>query len=402
MNKSVYIVAILLIVIAGLAFVFVNPPQKKETTTYTTLTTTTATTTTTTATTPTTTTITATPTMSKITLNGAGATFPFPLYDKWCAEYNKLYPNIFINYQSIGSGGGIRAHLDKTVHFAASDAPLNDEQWAKAQGTLTLPMTIGGVVIIYNLPGLNQSLILSGEVISKIYLGEINKWNDPLIASLNPGIALPDKDIVVVHRSDGSGTTYVFTNYLSRVSDKWRSTVGMGTSVNWPTGVGAKGNEGVSAMVMQTPYSIGYVEYTYAKKNNIKYAYIVNAAGEVVEPSTQSFQKAVEYAALKLPKGNESWANVSIVDMVATNKDAKGAYPITSFSYIFIYKDLSVVPGMDKATAQALVNFLWWATHDGQKYAEPLFYVPLPESVVKLNEETLLMVTYGGEPLIKK
>jgi phosphate transport system permease protein/phosphate transport system substrate-binding protein len=176
----------------------------------------------------------------------------------------------------------------------------------------------------------------------------------------------------------------------------------MGTSVNWPTGVGAKGNEGVSAMVMQIPYSIGYVEYTYAKKNNIKYAYIVNAAGEVVEPSTQSFQKAVEYAALKLPKGNESWANVSIVDMLATNKDAKGAYPITSFSYIFIYKDLSVVPGMDKATSQALVNFLWWVTHDGQKYAEPLFYVPLPESVVELNEEILLMVTYGGEPLIKK
>ncbi|MEO3993884.1 MAG: phosphate ABC transporter substrate-binding protein PstS [Desulfurococcaceae archaeon TW002] len=342
-----------------------------------------------------------TQTTQPVTLNGAGATFPFPLIDKWVSEYNKIKPNVKINYQSIGSGGGIRQHIEKTVHFAASDVPLSEEQAGKAPNTLHIPITIGGVVPIYNIPGIQEGLRFTGEILADIYLGKIKKWNDPRLAEVNPGINLPDKEIVVVHRSDGSGTTFIWTSYLSAISQEWREKVGKGTSVNWLVGIGGKGNEGVAALVKQTPYSIGYVEFTYAKKNNLTYGYVRNAAGEFIEPSIESFVKAAEYAAITLPKGDASWSKVSIIDAIANNTQAKGAYPITSFSYILVYKELNVLSGMDEATAKTLVEFLWWIIHDGQNYAPGLYYVPLPPNVIKHNEETIRMITYNGQQLLK-
>lgn len=339
--------------------------------------------------------------MQTITINGAGATFPFPLIDKWATEYHKIKPNIQINYQAIGSGGGIQQHTEKTVYFAASDAPLTETQAANAPNTLHIPVTIGGVVPIYNLPGIPKGLKFTGEILADVYLGKITKWNDPRLAAINPDVSLPDQAITVVHRSDGSGTTFIWTSYLSNVSPEWKQNVGRGTSVNWPVGLGGKGNDGVTALVQQTPYSIGYVEFTYAKKNNLTYGYVQNAAGEFVEPSISSFAKAADYAAVTLPRGDASWSKVSIVDSLASNTQAKGAYPITSFSYILVYKELNVLPNMDEATAKALVEFLWWATHDGQNYAAELYYVPLPPSVVSHNEATIRMMTYNGKQLYK-
>ena len=336
-----------------------------------------------------------------ITLNGAGATFPFPLIDKWAAEYHKIKPNIQFNYQAIGSGGGIQQHTEKTVYFAASDAPLTKTQAEKAPNTLHIPITIGGVVPIYNLPGIPKGLKFTGEVLADIYLGKIVKWNDPRIAAINPGISLPDQAIVVVRRSDGSGATFIWTSYLSNVSPEWKKTVGRGTSVNWPTGLGGKGNDGVAALVQQTPYSIGYVEFTYAKKNNLTYGCVQNAAGRFIEPSIESFSKAAEYAALTLPRGDADWSGVSIVDSLAGNVQALEAYPITSFSYILVYRELNVLPNMNEAAAKALVDFLWWAVHDGQKYAADLYYVPLPSNVVKHNEETIRLITFDGQQLRK-
>ncbi len=339
--------------------------------------------------------------MRIITLNGAGATFPFPLIDKWAAEYHKIKPNVQVNYQSIGSGGGIQQHTEKTVHFAASDAPLTDAQAGKAPNTLHIPITIGGVVPIYNIPGVQKGLKFTGEILVDIYLGKIAKWNDSKLVAVNPDVSLPDQQIVVVRRSDGSGTTFIWTSYLSTVSLEWKETVGRGTSVNWPVGLGGRGNEGVAALVQQTPYSIGYVEFTYAKKNNITYGYVQNAAGEFIEPSIESFAKAAEYAAVTLPRGDESWSKVSIIDSLASNTQARGAYPITSFSYILVYKELNVLPSMDEATARALVEFLWWVVHDGQSYASDLYYVPLPPSVVAHNEATIRLITYNGQQLLK-
>ncbi|MCX8171507.1 MAG: phosphate ABC transporter substrate-binding protein PstS [Candidatus Bathyarchaeota archaeon] len=240
----------------------------------------------------------------EVSLNGAGATFPFPLIDKWIAEYNKIKPKVMINYQAVGSGRGIRSHIEKTVHFAATDAPLTDKQfYEEAPGTLHIPITIGGVVPIYNLPDIPSGLHFTGEILAKIYLGEITKWNDPMIRAVNPGINLPDKEIFVVHRADASGTTFVWTSYLSAVSQEWKENVGKGTSVSWPVGNGARGNDGVAALVQQTPYSIGYVEFTFAKKNNLPYGRVLNAAGEFVEPSVESFGKAAAAAAGTIDAG---------------------------------------------------------------------------------------------------
>ncbi|MDH5815647.1 MAG: phosphate ABC transporter substrate-binding protein PstS [Candidatus Nezhaarchaeota archaeon] len=332
-----------------------------------------------------------------VLIEGAGATFPFPLIDKWITEYHKINPNIFVNYRPIGSGGGIRAHIDKTAHFAVSDAPLTPEEYRKAGGTLHIPLTIGGVVPIYNIPGITEKINFTGEILAKIYLGEITKWNDPELAAINPMVSLPDKDIVVVRRADASGTTFIWTSYLSAVSQKWRENVGASTSVKWPTGLGAKGNDGVAATVKQTPYSIGYVEFTYAKANNLTYGRVRNAAGEFVEPSIESFMRAAEVAAITLPRGDEYWTNVSIVNSVVDNVEARGAYPITSFSYFIVYRELSVLPDMDLDKARALVNFLWWCIHEGQRYAADLHYVPLPSNVVRHNEETIKMITFNGQ-----
>ncbi|MEM3630728.1 MAG: phosphate ABC transporter substrate-binding protein PstS [Nitrososphaerota archaeon] len=338
--------------------------------------------------------------LQTITLNGAGASFPFPLIDKWIAEYNKIKPNIQLNYQSIGSGGGIKQHIEKTIHFAASDVPLTEEQYAKAPNTLHIPFTIGGVVPIYNIPGVSKGLKFSGEVLADIFLGKIKKWNDPKLVKLNPEINLPDQEIIVVHRSDGSGTTFIWTNYLSHISKEWEKTVGKSTSVNWPIGIGGKGNEGVAGLVSQNPYSIGYVEFIYAKKNNLAYGYVQNAAGEFIEPSLESFVTAASFVAITLPKGDESWSKVSMIDSLVNNKQAKGAYPITSFSYFLVYKELNVLPNMDETSAKALVEFLWWTIHDGQNYAADLYYVPLPSDVIRHNEETIRMVTYNGQKIM--
>lgn len=343
---------------------------------------------------PKTETITQTPTTTSknIVLNGAGATFPYPLISTWTVQYNKIYPNIMVNYQSIGSGGGIRQHTNKTVDFAASDAPLNEDQRKAAPNTLHIPITIGCVVVAYNLPNVPKGLKLTGELVAEIFLGNIKKWNDPLIANLNPEIQLPDKEIIVVHRSDGSGTTFVFTSYLSIVSSEWNSKVGKGTAVQWPTGLGAAGNEGVAGVIRGTPYTIGYVELAYALQTKMSYAYLKNKDGNFVEPSLESTAAAAEALSPILPKGDESWEKVSLL-----NAPGKDSYPIASFSYILVYKELSVLPKMDKEKAIELVKFLYWAIHDGQNYAPNLQYVPLPKSVVNLNEETIKSITFNGE-----
>jgi len=332
----------------------------------------------------------------KISLSGAGATFPYPLISTMVVEYNKIRPDVQISYQSIGSGGGIRQHAEKTVDFGASDAPLNEKQREVAPNTLHIPITIGSVVLAYNLPGIPKGLKLTGEVIADIFLGKVTKWNDPAIQSLNPELNLPNKDILVVHRSDGSGTTFVWTGYLSTVSQEWKTKVGQGTAVQWPTGLGAAGNEGVAAVIRGTEYTVGYVELAYALQNKMSYAYIKNREGRSIEPTLGTVAAAAASSAQTLPKGEESWAQVSLL-----NAPGADSYPISSFSYLLVYKELSTLSTMTKEKAQALVEFLWWATHDGQKYAPALEYVPLPQEVIAVNDVTIKSITYNGEPLLK-
>lgn len=323
-----------------------------------------------------------------ITLNGAGASFPYPLYSKWIQEYKKVNPNVNIDYQSIGSSGGINNILNETVDFAGSDAPMKDEQLAKARGPiLHIPTVAGAVVVTYNLEGVDKPLKLTPEVITDIFLGNLKKWNDSRIASLNPDIKLPNKDIVVVHRSDGSGTTNIFTDYLSKVGPTWKEKVGKGTSVQWPVGIGAKGNEGVAGTVKQTPGSVGYVELAYAIQNKLPYAFIKNKAGKFVEPSLETTTAAAAGAAATMPAD----MRVSITDPPGEN-----AYPIAGYTYILVYKDQK-----DKVKGEALAEFLWWAIHDGEKYAKDLLYAPLPENVVKKAEEKIKQINYQGTPFIK-
>ena len=322
-----------------------------------------------------------------ITITGAGATFPYPLIDTWRVEYNKLYPHVQLNYQSIGSGGGIKAHTQKTVNFGASDAPLSLTESGAAKGTLTIPETIGSVVITYNLPEFpNKGLKLTGEVIAGIYFGEISKWNDPKIQQLNPTVKLPDKKIVTVHRSDGSGTTYIFTNYLSLVSQHWSSSIKYGKSVPWPNGIGSPGNEGVTNAVKRSPYSIGYVELAYAYQNNLPYAFIQNADKTgFVEPSIEtSFAAVGHYPVDKLPAADKDWSKVNILLAPGPN-----SYPIVSFTYLIVYQDLNKVTKGDIDKAKALVHMIYWMVTDGQKYSEKLLYVPLPSAVQEHNKEAL-------------
>ncbi len=309
-------------------------------------------------------------------------------------EYNKINPNIKIGYQSIGSGGGIRQLTEKTVDFAASDAPLNAKQRQAAPNALHIPETIGSVVFAYNLPNIQKGLKFTGPVIADIFLGKITKWNDPAIQSLNPGTQLPDQSIQVAHRSDGSGTTFIWTSYLSMMSPDWNSTVGSGTAVQWPVGLGSSGNEGVAGLIRGTQYTVGYVELAYALQNNMSYAFIQNKEGKFVEPTLGSTGVAVSAVAANLPRGDQSWENVSVL-----NAAGPDSYPIASFSYILVYKDLSTVPSMNKDKAKALVDFLWWVVHDGQNYSSNLQYVPLPNSVVSIDEQTINSITFNGQPL---
>jgi phosphate ABC transporter phosphate-binding protein len=332
---------------------------------------------------------------NQVTLNGAGATFPFPLIDTWRVEYGKANPSVSINYQSIGSGGGIKQFTEKTVDFGVSDAPLNQAQRAALPGTAVhIPETIGSVVAAYNVPGVSKGLKLTGPVLADIFLGKIKNWNDPAIANINPGVNLSAKGIVVVHRADGSGTTFIWTSYLSLVSADWKNAVGKGTAVQWPTGLAAPGNEGVANTIRSTPYSLGYVELAYALTSNMTYGNLQNKAGNFVEPSLETTKNAVSALATTLPKGEDSWENVAMLDAPGPN-----SYPIASFSYILLYKDMSTNPKVSEAQAREIVKFVSWAVTDGQKFASKLEYVPLPEAVTQHNLETLKSLTYGKTTL---
>lgn len=331
----------------------------------------------------------------QVTINGAGATFPFPLIDTWRVEYQKVKPDVNINYQSIGSGGGVKQFTEKTVDFGASDAPLTQNESQKTPGAVHIPETIGSVVAAYNIPTIpDKGLKLSGEVLADIFMGQITKWNDPKIQSLNSDKTLPGDDIVVVHRSDGSGTTFVWTDYLSSVSPTWNEQVGKGKSVEWPVGIGAPGNEGVSNAIKGTPNTIGYVELNYALTTNTPFAFIQNQEGNFVEASINSTRAAVQSYATSLPKGDGVWTDVSLV-----NAPGADSYPIASFSYILLNKELSTNPSLDQAKAKALVDFISWAITDGQKVGESLDYIPLPDGVVKLNQDTLKSLTFNGQPI---
>lgn len=323
---------------------------------------------------------------SEISLSGAGATFPFPLYSKWMSEYNKLHPNIRINYQSIGSGGGIRQITSGTVDFGATDAPMSEADEKKApKKILHVPTTIGAVVVAYNLPGMSAKLKLDGALIADLFLGQVTKWNDPRIAALNEGVTLPDLAVTVVNRSDGSGTTAVFTDYLAAVSAEWKSRVGAGKAVKWPVGLGAKGNEGVTGQVKITPGAIGYIELAYATQNGMSSAAIKNRAGQFIEASSASGTAAA--AGKEMPES----LFVSLADA-----EGEAAYPIASYTYFLVYQDAS-----DARKGEALAQFLWWAIHDGQKFAAELDYAPLPETVVQLVEQRLRGLTAGSQTLLQ-
>ncbi len=310
-----------------------------------------------------------------VQINGAGATFPYPIYSKWFSEYGKLHPNVQINYQSIGSGGGIRQLTNRTVFFGASDGPMTNEQ-IQAAGfrILHLPTVLGGVVPVYNVAGAPE-LKFSGPLLADIFMGKLTKWNDPAIARENPGVALPADDITVVHRSDGSGTTYIFADYLAKVSPEWSKRVGVATSVNWPVGVGGKGNEGVAGLVKQSPGAIGYVELIYALQNKIPYGPVKNAAGKYLRASLETVTAAAAGTEGKMPAD----FRVSM-----TNAPGDQAYPISSFTWLLLQESPS-----DKARSRAMVDFVNWALTDGQKYAADLGYAPLPASVVALEKKAL-------------
>ncbi len=312
-------------------------------------------------------------------INGAGATFPYPIYSKWFDEYAKIHPDVRINYQSIGSGGGIRQASELMVDFGATDGPMNDDQLSKAKVKLLhFPTVLGAVVPTYNIPGVKGSLDFTPQALAGIYLGTITQWNDPEIAKANPKTKLPDKLIIVVHRSDGSGTTYTFVDYLSKVSSDWEQKVGRGTSVNWPVGLGGKGNEGVAGLVKQTPYSIGYVELIFAAQNNLPFGAVQNSAGRFVKADLQAVSAAA--AAKNMPAD----FRVSI-----THSPGSDAYPISTFTWLLIPEKIS-----DPKKGKAIVGFLQWMLKDGQNYAPKLLYAPLPKEVVGMEEQAIAKISY--------
>jgi phosphate transport system substrate-binding protein len=318
-----------------------------------------------------------------VDLTGAGATFPYPIYSKWFSDYAQK-SGVKINYQSIGSGGGIRQLSEQTVDFGASDGPMNDQELANAKGgpVLHFPTVMGAVVMTYNLPALDRPLNLSGDVIADVFSGKITKWNDARIVAQNRGVTLPNSDILVVHRSDGSGTTYIFSDYLAAVSPSWSSSLGKGKEIKWPVGLGGKGNEGVAGQVKQLPGSIGYVELAYAKQNKLAYANVRNAGGSYVTPSIASVTAAA--ASMKLPKNTDY--RVSIV-----NAPGKDSYPISSMTWILVYQNQP-----DHVKGAKLVNFLRWAYKDGEKSASALDYAPLPAAMVAALQNRLKTIKVNG------
>jgi phosphate transport system substrate-binding protein len=321
-------------------------------------------------------------------LTGAGATFPNPIYTKWFSAYSQK-TGVQINYQSIGSGGGIRQYTEGTVDFGATDGPMTEEQMTAVQGkVLHVPTVLGAVVLTYNLPGAGSAkLKFDGPTIAAIFLGSVKKWNDKRIAATNPGVSLPNADVIVAHRSDGSGTSYIFTDFLSKVSPEWKDRVGSATSVNWPAGLGGKGNEGVTQLVKQTEGSIGYVELIYAVANNLPYAEVKNAAGKFIEPSLASVTAAAAAA---------KWEKTTDFRVSITNAAGADAYPISSFTWLLVRPDTK-----DPAKAKALKGFLeWMLTPDAQKMASELQYAPLPAPVVALVQERLKGLKGGGKPIV--
>jgi phosphate transport system substrate-binding protein len=322
----------------------------------------------------------------QVQLTGAGATFPNVIYQDWIINYNKTHSTVQLNYQSIGSGGGIRQFSDGTVDFGASDAPMSDSAIAAIRGdVLHIPTVMGGVVPTYNLPDVTATLKFTPEILADIYLGKITKWNDARVTSVNPGVKLPDADIVVVHRSDGSGTSFVFTDYLSKVSPEWQQKVGKGTSVNWPVGLGGKGNEGVSASVKQTPGGIGYVELIYAVNNKLPVGAVKNKAGKFVTPTFESVTAAAA-GAMKTMGPNTDF-RVSI-----TNADDPAAYPISTFTWFLLHKQYR-----DRAKAAELVKFVWWAETEGQARCAELGYASLPRQMRPWIEARLKSVLADGK-----
>ncbi|NLE03888.1 MAG: phosphate ABC transporter substrate-binding protein PstS [Crenarchaeota archaeon] len=332
-----------------------------------------------------------------VTLNAAGASFPYPLLTEIIEAYNLIKSNVQINYQPTGSGAGITSLKDRLVDFAGSDAPLSESDMQTISNVVQIPETIGAVAVTYNWGSeTSPGIQLTGQIIADIFQGKITKWNDDSIAQINPGITLPDKTITVVHRSDGSGTTFIFTSYLCKVSASWESEVGHGKSVSWPTGVGSSGNAGVAGVVKGTPYTIGYVELAYAEENSMPVAKVQNPSGNYILPTMVSTELAASSAASAgLPAGHESWANVDIL-----NAEGSEAYPIVSFSYLMVYKELNVISGMTQEKATALVDFLWYIVHDGQEIAPELLYASLPDNVITINEATLRSITFNGQTLI--
>ena len=330
----------------------------------------------------------ASPGGAAVSLQGGGATFPNPIYQKWLSEYGKANPNVRIDYQSKGSGFGIQQIQAQTLDFGASDAPMSDEDLKKAPGEiLHIPTVLGAVVITYNLAGVTNPLRFSPDVIADIFLGKIKKWDDARVKADNPGVNLPGTDITVVHRSDGSGTTAVFTEYLSKVSPEWKQRVGEGKSVNWPAGQGGRGNEGVSGMIKNQPNTIGYVELAYATETKLPVAQIKNKSGNYVAPTLE----AVTAAAAETIASTPPDLRVSITDPAGAN-----AYPIASYTYVLVYKEQR-----DAAKGKALVDFLWWGLHEGQQVTkDPQYpYAPLPAEIVRQAEAKLNSITAGGKPL---
>ncbi|MDR2699995.1 MAG: phosphate ABC transporter substrate-binding protein PstS [Nitrososphaerota archaeon] len=338
---------------------------------------------------------TSTPTATSLT--GAGASFPFPLIDKIITEYNRAKPYIQVNYQPSGSGAGITALTDKTVDFAGSDAPLSASERAKAPNTLHIPETIGSIALAYNVQGVPTGLKLTGQIIADIFEGKITMWNDPAIVNLNPSVNLPAVKITTVHRSESSGTTFVFTSYLSESSSSWKTNVGASKSVSWPSAndVASSGNAGVAQLVSSTANSIGYVELAYALQTGMTVAAVRNPFGNYVLPTLESTTVATQTVASGgLPAGNADWAGINLL-----NANNAQAYPIVSFSYILVYRELNVIPGMTQDRATAVVQFLWYMIHDGQNLSNSLEYAPLPTNVVTINEATIQSITFNGQAL---
>jgi phosphate transport system substrate-binding protein len=326
---------------------------------------------------------------AQMLMNGAGATFPYPIYSKWFDEYTKVDPSVRFNYQSIGSGGGIEQTRKRTVDFGASDAPLSDQQLADmGRPVLLIPTVAGSIAISYNVPGIGGGLRLTPENIADIYLGTLTKWSDPRLKANNPTLDLPDSAIVVVHRSDGSGTTFHFTSFLSLVSPEWNNRVGHNTSVAWPAGIGGKGNEGVAGVVKQTPGAVGYVELAYAIQNKLGYAEVKNRDGQWIAPSLPATTAAAAGGAAQMAKTHDVRVSISYAP-------GRNTYPIAGFTYLLVPK---VQDNPEKG--KALVKFLWWAIHDGQKYASDLLYASLPPDVVKINEGLVKSITYQGKALL--